>query len=97
MHELIRNPALLPGAMFLQTIDISKWRIEGQPVPTQSLIMLYYGMKPCLSTFLQFETVDEFEFVKRVLADLQFCKLNEKHLKPVKQRVKKNTKGEADG
>ena len=95
LNELIRNAVLLPGVMFLQTIDISKWRIEGKPVPTQSLIMLYYGMKPCLSTFFEFETVEQFEFVKRVLADLQLCKLNEKHLKPVKQRMKKSTTGGA--
>jgi len=42
-------------------------------------------MKACISTFLQFQTVEEFQFVKEVLSDLQFCVLNEKHLKPVKR------------
>ena len=46
-------------------------------------------MKPCISTFLEFETIGQYEFIKRVLADLDFCKLNEKHLKPNSQRAKK--------
>jgi hypothetical protein len=79
--------------MLLQSIDISKWLIEGQAVATQSQFVLYYGMKPCVSTFLQFQTTDEFEFIKRVLSDLQFCKLDEKHLKPIKRGFKK-TSGE---
>jgi hypothetical protein len=85
LNEIIRNSTLIPGAMLLQGVDISKWLIQDQPVATQSQIMLYYGMKPCISTFLQFRTTDEFEFIKRVLSDLQFCKLNEKHLKPIKR------------
>ena len=79
--------------MLLQGVDISKWFIEGQPVTTQSHVVLYYGIKPCISTFLQFETTSQFEFIKRVLADLEFCKLNEKHLKPIKQRSKKKSGG----
>jgi hypothetical protein len=96
LNELIRKPAMLPGSLLLQSVDISKWLINGQPVPTQSRMMLYFGMKPCLSTFLQFETPDHFEFIKQVLSDLEFCKLNEKHLKPIKRGLKKNTQGEAD-
>ena len=80
--------------MLLQSVDISKWLIEGQPVTTQSRVTLYYGMKPCISTFLQFETTSQFEFIKRVLADLDFCKLNEKHLKPIKQGAKKKSGGD---
>jgi hypothetical protein len=94
LTELIQRSALLPGSMLLQGVDISRWLIEGQPVPTQSKVTLYYGMKPCISTFLQFETTGQFEFIKRVLADLAFCKLNEKHLKPIKQRSKKKSGAE---
>ena len=89
LTELIQCSALLPGSMLLQGVDISKWLIDGQPAATQSRVMLYYGMKPCISTFLEFETTGQFEFVKRVLAELDFCKLNEKHLKPNKQGAKK--------
>jgi hypothetical protein len=89
LTELIQRSSLLPSSMLLQSVDISKWLIEGQPVTTQSKIMLYYAMKPCISTFLQFETTSQFEFIQQVLADLAFCKLNEKHLKPIKQGAKK--------
>ena len=94
LTALIQRSSLLPGSMLLQSIDISQWLIEGQPVTTQSRVMLYYGMKPCLSTFLQFETTSQFEYIKRVLADLAFCKLNEKHLKPIKQGAKKKQGGD---
>ncbi|MGH8320713.1 MAG: hypothetical protein ACRESI_02035 [Gammaproteobacteria bacterium] len=89
LNEIIRNSALIPGVTLLQSVEVSKWLIDGQPAPTQSLINLYYGMKPCISTFLQFQTLDQFEFVKRVLSDLQLCKLNEKYLKPIKRELKK--------
>jgi hypothetical protein len=94
LAELIQHSALLPGSMLMQSVDISKWLVEGQPVNTQSEIMLYYGMKPCISTFLQFETTSQFEFIKRVLLDLDFCKLNEKHLKPIKEGLKKKSGGD---
>jgi len=94
LTEIIQRSALLPGSMLLQSVDISKWLIDGQPVTTQSRVVLYYGMKPCISTFLQFETTSQFEFIKRVLADLEFCKLNEKHLKPIKQGSKKKSGGD---
>lgn len=84
LNEIIRDSAVAPGVLLLLSVGISKWLINGQPVPTQSQINLHYGMKPCISTFLQFQTVDEFQFVKQVLSELHFCTLNEKHLKPIK-------------
>jgi len=96
LNEIIRNSALIPGVMLLQGVNISKWLIEGKPVGTQSTITLYYGMKPCISTFLEFETTSQFEFIKRVLSDLEFCKLNEKHLKPNKRGLRKNSGAEID-
>ena len=85
LKEIIRDGALRPGVLLLQSVEISKWLIKGQPTPTQSHIMLYYGMKSCISTFLEFQTVEEFQFVKQVFTDLNFCTLNEKHLKPNKR------------
>ena len=96
LNEIIRNGALIPGVMLLQSVDVSNWLIGGRAVATESRIMLYYGMKPCISTFLQFQTPEQFEFVKRVLSDLQFCKLNEKHLKPIKRGLKRNSGAEAE-
>lgn len=96
LNEIIQNSKLIPGSMLLQRVEISKWLIEGQPVATQSWMVLYYGMKPCISTFLQFETTGQFEFIKRVLSDLDFCKLIEKHLKPIKRGLKKKSGEEAD-
>ena len=88
LSEIIRDKAVTPGVLLLQSAEISKWLINGQSVSTQSHIMLYYGMKPCISTFLEFQTIEEFQFVKQVLSDLHFCTLNEKHLKPVKRGKK---------
>lgn len=95
LAELIQNSALIPGSMLAQGINISKWLIEGQPVGTQSRFHLYYGIRPAISTFLEFETTAHFEFIKRVLSDLGFCKLSEKHLKPIKRGLKKKS-GEKD-
>ena len=92
LAELIQNPTLLPGSMLLLGVDISHWLVAGQPVATHSTINLYFGMKPCVSTFLSFETIGQFEFVKQVLSELDFCKLNEKHLKPDKRGLKKKVK-----
>jgi hypothetical protein len=89
LNDIIQNSAIIPGVMLLQGVDVSEWLIDDQPVATQSRIVLYYGMKPCISTFLQFETTGQFEFIQRVLSDLDFCKLNEKHLKPIKRGLKK--------
>lgn len=88
LADLIQRSALLPGTILAQTAEISQWLIDGQPVPTQSRVTLHYGLKPCISTFLEFGTTREFEFIRRTLADLEFCTLNEKHLKPIQQKVK---------
>ncbi|HEX6551015.1 MAG TPA: hypothetical protein VF117_10115 [Gammaproteobacteria bacterium] len=88
LAELVQHDALARGSMFLQGIEISRWLVEGQPVNTKSRIHLYYGMDPRITTFLEFETLEQFEFIKRVLADLKFCKLNEKHLKSTKRKAK---------
>ena len=96
LNEIIRNSALIPGIILLQGFHISRWLVDGLPVATESQIMLYYGMKPCISTFLQFQTTDQFESIKRVLSDLKFCELNEKHLKPIKRGLKKKSGEEVD-
>src|SRR5262245_25807926 len=88
IDELIKDEASAPGAAgrfaLAQLFQITKWRIAGQEVPTTSSVSIHYGQLPCISTFFQFETVEQFHSVRRVLEDIGLCKLNEKHLKPVK-------------
>ena len=93
LTELIQRSSLLPGSSLCQGVSISKWLIEEQPVNTKSLISMHYGMKPCISTILEFETTRQFQLIKRVLEDLDFCKLNEKHLKLIKQGAKIISRG----
>jgi len=73
-----------------QSFTICAWRIDGQDVGTNSQMNLNYGKLPAVSTFLQFDTIEHFQYIKRVLEDLRFCKLNEKHLNIRKRRENKN-------
>ena len=88
IRELIKDEASDAGAAgrfnLAQSFEVTKWRVGGQEAPTRSLLAMHYGQLPCLTTFLQFESVEQFESVRRVLADIGLCKLNEKHLKPMK-------------
>ena len=84
IDELIKDEASTPRAassfLLTQSITITKWRIDAQDVPTSSSVVMNYGQLPCISTFFQFETVEQFQSVKRVLEDIGLCRLNEKHL-----------------
>jgi hypothetical protein len=87
IDELIRDETSAGDASrfaLAQSFQVTKWRVDGQEAPTQSSLIIHYGQLPCLSTFLQFETVEQFQSVQKVLAELGLCKLNEKHLKPMK-------------
>jgi hypothetical protein len=92
LDELIKDEAAAPGTAshfaLAQFYQITQWRIDDQDVPTDSQVTIHYGQLPCLSTFFQFETVEQFHSVRRVLEDIGLCKLNEKHLKPVKSTKK---------
>lgn len=92
IDELIKDEASAPGAArhfaLAQMFEITKWRVDGQDVPTSSSVTIDYGQLPCISTFFQFETVEQFHSVRRVLEDIGLCKLNEKHLKPVRTKKK---------
>ena len=92
LDELIKDEASAPGAAsnfaLAQLFEITKWRVDGQEVPTNSSVTIHYGQLPCISTFFQFETVEQFYSVRRVLEDIGLCKLNEKHLKPVRTKKK---------
>jgi hypothetical protein len=88
IDELMRDETSVAGAAsrfsLAQSFQVTKWRIDGKEQPTQSSLIIHYGQLPCLSTFLQFETVEQFQSVQKVLAELGLCKLNGKHLKPMK-------------
>ena len=88
INEIIRAEPLGLGTMthlnLLQSFKITKWRIEEKNVATNSLIGMHYGLLPCLTTQLQFETIEQFEYIKQALESVRLCKLNIKHLRFVK-------------
>ena len=94
VDEIIKYEALSPDesgsylVTLMQSFSICSWRIDGREVSTSSSMNLNYGKLPAVSTFLQFDTIEHFQYIKRVLEDLRFCKLNEKHLKVKKSREK---------
>lgn len=92
LDELIKDEASALGAagsfVLAQLFEITKWRVNGQEVPTTSRVSIQYGRLPCISTFFQFDTVEQFYSVRQVLEDTGLCKLNEKHLKPVRTKKK---------
>jgi hypothetical protein len=85
LNELISNDSLYisgsSGAVLMNSIEISKWRIKGEESSTKSLMNIFYGAKPRISTFLAFRNLEEFNFVNQDLEKLGICRLNEKHLK----------------
>ena len=86
-----RSSALVAGRCsfaLAQLFEITKWRIDGQEVPTISSVSIHFGQLPCISTFFQFETVEKFYSVRRVLEDIGLCKLNEKYRKPIRTKKK---------
>jgi hypothetical protein len=90
IDELIKDEASAPDAAghfaLAQSFAITKWRVDEQEAPTNSTVIIHYGQLPCISTFFQFELVEHFHSVKRVLEDIGLCKLNEKYLKPVRTK-----------
>ena len=90
LDEIIQRQAASPAGpkpySVVQAITVTQWRIDGVNVPTRSMFHMHYGRLPCLSTFLQFDSIEHFQYIKRVLEDLKICKLNEKHLKLARNR-----------
>lgn len=90
LQEIIKHEAANPAGprpySLLESINVSCWRINGEDVATDSTFSMHYGSLPCLSTFLHFDSIDQFHFVRQALADLGICKLNEKHLRPSRSK-----------
>ena len=83
LEQLITDEAVAGNYALAQLFQISRWRVDGLEVPTSSAVTIHYGQLSCLSTFFQFETVEQFHAIQRELAEIRLCQLNEKHLKPV--------------
>jgi hypothetical protein len=85
LDELISNDSLYvlggAGAVVMAGVRISRWRLRDLDSATHSLINIYYGANPRISTFLTFNEIEEFMFVRQALDDAGLCRLNEKHLK----------------
>lgn len=85
LNEIIIDSTLIPRLILVQPVAVSKWSIEGRAVATDSRFLLYYGIKPCISTFLRFDDLDQFQYIKQAFEDLGFCTLNKIHLKVVRE------------
>ena len=72
-------------------VKIQEWRIDGKPASTVSSIHWDFGSSPCISTFLRFNSRAEFDYIRAIFEELKICRLNEKHLKPIKARKIKTT------
>jgi hypothetical protein len=92
LHEIINDDALIPDVLLMQGVAISQWLIEGQPVATDSRFLVYYCPRPCLTTWLNFETIEQFQCIRRVFEDLDFCELHEKYLKPERIRASRESR-----
>jgi hypothetical protein len=85
--ELVLDERLYVGqhVNLLEPVSIAKWLINARPSATHSSINLYYGSFPLLSTFLRFDTLEDFEYIREVMQTLKLCRLNDKHLKLVRR------------
>src|SRR5262245_60981678 len=93
--SLVEDPALLSGPSTILILNrchaITKWRINGVDCPTDSSFDLSFGPEPRLSTFLTFHSIQQFRYIERILAELRFCRLNQRHLKQVRTQSRKKS------
>jgi hypothetical protein len=75
------------GAVYLsltQEYDVAKWKCRESDQVTPSRLTVHYNTHSRLGTALQFESLAQFEFVRDALEEVGLCKLNSKHLKPIR-------------
>jgi hypothetical protein len=88
--EYEKRTGARPQAAFVaQQFFISAWRVLDRVVPTDSRLTMHYGSFPCVSTFFNFDSIETFEHVRESLSTIGLCRLNPKHLKPVRSRKPK--------
>lgn len=89
-NELVKDNSLFisgkGGIVLSGRMHISKWLIHNKEAPTESVLAVYYGAKPCISTLLTFSDIDEFNYIRGIFEELGICKLKEKHLKFKKKK-----------
>ena len=88
LAELLKDEALFRAneihLSLLQQFKISKWRVGYSEPLTDSYLGISYEIWPHIETAFQFDSVDQFKQVRRVLSEIGLCVLNERHLKPVR-------------
>ena len=67
-----------------EKFEVTRWRMSDSASPTTSILRMHYDNSPHLGTTLQFETIDQFVYVKNLFKQHGLCNLNEKHLRLVK-------------
>ena len=71
----INDEAAAPGETspfrLSQAFSISRWRSSRRHIPTNSLICIKLGRMPGITTFLEFETFELFQHIKRVFAEVR--------------------------
>jgi hypothetical protein len=77
------------SCILIQSFTILRWRLPRVTAETPSEVSMYYGQGAYISTCLQFESVEDFHQIQNTLRDLGLCKLNEKHLKKVREKKSK--------
>jgi hypothetical protein len=84
-NEIINNPHFfipgINGVAICSSYLIQSWKINGSTIPTKSHLHIYYGGKSVVIPRLSFDNAEEFEFIKKVLCELELCSLNPEHLK----------------
>ena len=78
-------PDLKAHVLLSRRVKVQEWLIDGVAVPTASTLSWDFGTRPGVSTFLQFNDRREFDFIAAAFEELKICRLNEKHLKPVRR------------
>jgi hypothetical protein len=78
----------------MQAFKISHWRICTLGGVTASRMHMYYGRSACLSTLLEFESIEQFHAIAQMLQDMRICRLSQKHLKVIKRPSLKQTQRE---
>jgi hypothetical protein len=83
----LNNPGGLPPKTLLYRYVDFQWRdssiAEDAPVPfPNSMLGVFYSRPRCVSTFFQFETIQQYYNVKTYLIDLELVTLSDKHVRP---------------
>jgi hypothetical protein len=85
LNELIKNPSLYvsgkSGATVTACYHIKAWKIDNKIVPTDSLLIIYFGARPIITPMFHFEEMAVFEYLKQIFEKLKICKLDPKHIK----------------